>query len=430
MKKTLLSILALAIAFITFQSHADDAVWERVLNHPATLKVFKTSDGTLLMSDFPDDPDVPNNGGIYYSTDKGVTWTKTKVRGYNFDTFVEGGGYVFATATGCRIGRSADNGKTWEILSYRSVIEPISDPKGIDYDVSYGMNYIGNRLYVSSFNTGAVLYSEDFGDTWNLTDYESLMINVGGQLTSDYCYNIVDFNGTPIFCGMYALHYYDADNDKWTSFRSSNFLGVIAKKDSVYYCARAMDHQNLPFIETTTDFSTWDSIPPTPFTYNRNIRCMNVDSLGGIFVGMPLTGVAFTPDKGESWYMFDNDPGKYPCAITFDNEYVYVAVYDFVGGSKSTGIWRMKLDSLKNMYESGINAIINDGISGYTFDGNTLRVDNGGDASLTISDMAGRSQKLTLSEGAVSLDGLAPGVYVFVARTASGVVTGKITKTN
>ena len=78
------------------------AEWEQVLSLPCTYAHFITSEGIHLASDLRED----QKGGISYSEDNGKTWVKADVKDYWFSNFYEADGYLFATGSAGRIGRS------------------------------------------------------------------------------------------------------------------------------------------------------------------------------------------------------------------------------------------------------------------------------------------------------------------------------------
>ena len=83
-----------------------------------------SSEGNLLLADLTYD----ETSGIYLSTDGGENWTKTNAAGYSYNLFVENDEYIFAAGMGCKVARSDDGGKTWEVLSYaRNVVDLIGE---------------------------------------------------------------------------------------------------------------------------------------------------------------------------------------------------------------------------------------------------------------------------------------------------------------
>lgn len=85
----IMTVTALAASFATPAS----AEWEQINKLPESASHFITSEGVFLMSDLRQDT---MDGGIYYSEDKGQTWTKSDVRDYNYNCFLELNGYIFA----------------------------------------------------------------------------------------------------------------------------------------------------------------------------------------------------------------------------------------------------------------------------------------------------------------------------------------------
>ncbi len=140
------------------------ADWEIVHPLPSTYAHFITSEGLHLMSNYLN----TRNGGIYYSEDNGLSWTKSDVRDYWYSNFYEVDGYIFALGAGCRIGRSEDGGRTWDLLNYSTAVKDYVPEKALDGTVCYAITSLDGVLYIGDFSGGGVLRSEDFGETWEM----------------------------------------------------------------------------------------------------------------------------------------------------------------------------------------------------------------------------------------------------------------------
>ena len=65
---------------------------------------------------------------------------------------------------------------------------------------TYSMVKAGDKLYIADFAGGGVLMSSDNGETWELTDRESLFINVRDVgMMIDSFYNLEFFKGTCLY---------------------------------------------------------------------------------------------------------------------------------------------------------------------------------------------------------------------------------------
>ncbi|MBD5356383.1 MAG: exo-alpha-sialidase [Bacteroides sp.] len=202
--KTIIGLSTAAVAMV--MSSPLRADWEQVHSLPNTYAHFITSEGVNLMSDYRDNRD----GGIYYSEDGGATWTKSEVRDYWFSNFYEADGYIFAIGSGCRIGRSEDGGRTWDLLNYSKAIEDWVPNKVLDATVCYAITVLDGVLYAGDFSGGGVICSNDYGETWEMTDRDSLYIYFTGESEPqmDSFYHLEAFKGMVYAFGLYSVHAY------------------------------------------------------------------------------------------------------------------------------------------------------------------------------------------------------------------------------
>jgi hypothetical protein len=166
---------------------------------------------------------------------------------------------------------------------------------------------------------------------------------------------------------------------------------------------------------------------------DNNIRAMySFDN--HLIVGLQMGGIYYTPDLGETWsdisegipyYVSPND-GTYvyeiPIAITGDDEYIYMAIYDepWSEGTLS-GIYRYKKSNLP----AAINSTINDSNNIY-YDNNYLYIN--ATANVAIYNING---SLVLSQDnctEVSTHNLQRGVYIYRATMGNKTVSGKFIK--
>ena len=119
------------------------AKWEKVHDLTATYACHVTKSGNILLSDYQY---MDYSGGIYISEDQGATWTKTNVQDFCYSQFIEAEGYVFAGGDGCVIARSADEGKTWEVMNFGYAYADFLSEDEIRYNPCYAMAYHKGRL--------------------------------------------------------------------------------------------------------------------------------------------------------------------------------------------------------------------------------------------------------------------------------------------
>jgi|GEM_PF-173450 len=323
--------------------------------------------GTFMASDFRDDL----KGGIYYSDDKGATWTKTKVADHNYGKFYDTDQYTFALGYGGRIARSDDGGHSWELLNYRRAIQNIVALEDMDYTSAYDMVQVGKRIYVADY-AGGVIYSEDYGESWTHTADEIFLETVEGkqgvETIHNVLYGICEFKGHIFAMGLYCVYEYDEAKDSWKVVRDdSNLMAIHCEHNGKLYCGRAMpnDGYRNRFLECTADGLEW-APSGRPDSEDNNVRAMG--SNGKLLVvGLQSTGILYTGDDTETWYEMDIDglPLRFPSnaslkdqkltplSIEFDDTYVYVA---FFGDDPKTeaGVWRYPLAEL---YATGILSV-------------------------------------------------------------------------
>lgn len=334
--------------------------WEKIYALPSCYAFhIDKKTGNFMASDFRDDL----QGGIYYSEDKGATWTKTKVQDHNFGKFYETDAYTFALGYGGRIARSDDGGKTWELMSYRRAIQDIVSAEDMDYTAAYDMLQMGNRIYLCDY-AGGVIYSEDYGESWKHTADDIFLETVEGKQGTETIHNVLygmaEQNGHIFAMGLYCVYEYDAAKDTWKIVRTdSNLMAIHCTHKGTLYCGRAMpnDGYRNPFLELTEDGENW-TICPHPDSEDNNVRALGSNN-ALLVVGLQSTGMLYTDDDCETWYDLETSglplryPGKTnladqkltPLSIEFDQDYVYVA---FFGDDPKTepGIWRYPLKDI------------------------------------------------------------------------------------
>ena len=419
------------------------AAWEKVFAHPTTQAHFITSQGNFLLSDFDDNRD----GGIFISEDKGATWTKTDVKDFNYHKFYEADGYVYALGYSARIARSSDGGRTWDVLNYTNALKDVVNGKDIEALVAYGIVKVDDRLYISDFAGGGVLYSTDNGESWQLTDRQSLLINLQGQgEMMDSFYNLVDFNGHIYAFGALSVHRYDAGSDSWELLDlNSNFMSVSTIFDGRLVCGRAVTDMNpeTDYLVWTADGYEWHGInapePLNEFGISRNVRAIhsddkyiyttgpdgvaeNPDPSGAPYVNAPE--FFFTSDFGETW---SNSAGlpvlTYPLTVTSDDDYIYVALYSPFPTNADSGLWRISKDELT----SGVDSVKADGNMSVSFSGSEMVLPETA-LRVSIYTLDGRLVESADHVTRVSLGSLGRGVYLYEVAFADANVTGKFIK--
>ena len=423
-------VLALASIF-SFTVVAQQ--WEQIQVLPATQNVFVAPNGNLISSDFQFD----YSGGIYYSTDKGTTWTKADVQDFAYSVMIQAGEYIIASGESCNIARSKDNGVTWEVLNYGYMFTDFIGEDVIEYDVTYAIAYFKEKLFVADFGGGGVLYSEDFGETWTMTDRESLKYVLGssravakGDGTAIDCfYNLAENNNELLLFGMYFIYRLNETDYTWELLRSdSNFMGVSTTVDDKLICGRAIMNYNAktPFLEYTTNAGrSWDSINHADTTtYDTNVRALHSDAKG-LYCAMQSGSIYYTLDMGLNWHnISDGLPAGCPILIlTSDDEYLYAAVYsEPYKETNFSGVYRLSKEQLP---VASVNTTLNDAFKVYVTD-NTLYLASV--ANITIYDTCGKVVATANNCIALDINNLPQGVYIYEVTGTNSYTTGKFVK--
>lgn len=329
------------------------ANWEQVRSLPNTYAHFITSEGVQLMSDYRRDRD----GGIYYSEDNGINWTKSEVRDYCYSNFYEADGYVFALGSGCRIGRSEDGGRTWDLLNYSKAVEDWLPKAALDETVCYGLTVLDGVLYAGDFSGGGVICSNDYGETWEMTDRESLYIHFSGD-SEDYMdnfYHLEAYKGKVYAFGLYSVHAYVPEEKKWLTLPiNSNCLASVTVMGETMICGRAMTNFDMEAdYLLACDGEHWTALP-RPDTDDNNVRALGNDGkyIYSIHNGGPMY---YTDNMGETWNVTDPFPEfLFPLTFAHDADYVYTAVYSPIDTEEKSGLWRFPKSELKT---SGVKTI-------------------------------------------------------------------------
>lgn len=339
--RTIVMTIALCYALPSFAQHNP---WELIYEHTATNAFYITENGNMLLADLLFD----YTGGIFISTDNGGSWEKCDIEDNNYNIFIEHNGYVFAAGSGSYIARSANDGVTWEMISYASAVEDALGDN-LPYTLCYTMTVHEGKLFVGDFGGGGIVYSEDNGETWHATDIEPLSYELDGKPCVENIYNMVSYNGDLYAFGVYMIFKYIPEANSWELIREdSNFMAISTFYNGMMCTARSVmnDNEQIPFIETLDENGVWGQLP-RPETIDNNIRAMHADGKD-LLVGMAMSGLYYTDDAGETWYTLNDGipyaSGTYftPMFFQSDDDYIYLAAYepDFATTNYS-GVYRL-----------------------------------------------------------------------------------------
>lgn len=450
MKKTYSGKLKIAgliclFSLISFEIHAQ---WKLLKDLPATYAVFITKSGNMLMSDFlmNIDPQTgvllrPGNGGIYLSKNKGDTWNKLDVPDYSYNKFYEFGKYVYAAGSAGRIARSADSGETWEMLNYTLPLQGEVDNTAIEMTSCYAMEYHNGKLFIGDYNGGGVLYSEDMGETWSLTNRSSLKVETPSGVVVENIYNLVSFNGKLYAFGVYYIFEYVDEYNLWMIKRSdSNFMcQATIFKDKLYAGRSVMNQgEQSAFLERTADGETWEWVPRPEGQRDNNVRVINHDE-NNLYVGLQTKGMYYTDNEGETWAEISEGLPPYaedfteeyisPLQIAVDDEYIYVAMFEeeFYADRKASGVYRFAKKDLPPT-PSAIRNLSTDADFQVIAGDSYLQIKGNMEFTISVFDMYGKQVHANVQDGKIDIQNLASGVYVYELATKDGKAVGKFLK--
>jgi hypothetical protein len=263
------------------------------------LKRFIASSGTLIPANNgfsgQDINYLTSNNNVLFasvefasfrSTDAGQTWQNMFIPAQSVNSMVFKGDTVFCIA-GDHIGKSFDNGITWDTLSPPSNI--------YNGDFVYSVEMHNNRLF---FSGEGIFFSDDFGQSWNnLPDLPFV--------PSNPCYTNLDTVGrlkvfeNELFCispdGF--VFKFNTVLQSWqylTCFWSTGAYtnnGLYSVDSALFICGMAFKY-------SYDQGQTW--ITPTANGLNRPPS--SIVSVNGLWVCNDfLDGVFMSNDQGENW---------------------------------------------------------------------------------------------------------------------------------
>lgn len=463
-KKTLRTLFLLLLLTAFSVSNMGYAQWIQVKELESAYSALVTPGGALLLSDFRPD----KQGGIYRSEDQGSTWTKTCSEDHRYSQFLQMDGYIFASGEGTYIARSADDGKTWEVLSYADAVK---DALGdyTSYAVCYAMAVHNGKLFAGDFSGGGIVYSEDYGNTWKTTDLASLQYtysdsdyallgtapqiprqcnvaplakgDTGGKsdLVTENIYQLASFNGHLYACGIYFVFELDESTLKWNVIRDdSNFMAVSTTFNDRLLMARSVmnDTFSVPFILTLDKSGAWGEVPRPEGLRDNNIRSLSSDDKN-IYAGLQLGGIYYTPNEGIQWFNISegipeqtnsaNGSSYYlsPLALRPADDCIYCVIYN-TPGSEGSGLYKFDRSSLPTT-EGIVPVGGSEPRLSLSADGNSLALSGSQQpAHVEVWNANGRKvADRVIAPGETVATG-APGAYVFRILSGSQQTTGKV----
>lgn len=229
-------------------------------------------------------------GGIYRSTDNGVSWSSISnpTADHLYDVVYINGVFI-ACGTNGRIIRSTDNGASWSIPT-----------------TAYSNNFHSICATPSKIaivgNSTQVVISEDNGVSWYSYTINTSLGNAYDIVKSKKYFWVIDYNG---------YVYKSVDLVTWVLDNAglSGHLENISSDEDGNLVIQATDGTNSFIFYKTEEGSTWGK-SGCLFKYIRGYQGNDLKFFEGQFVlclreasGTSFTGVFISPDKGRSWFL-------------------------------------------------------------------------------------------------------------------------------
>lgn len=284
---------------------------------------------------------------IFYSNDKGETWSKLKIP---FDSippyfallskgdtvFLNGAYYNNGTPM---IARSYDNGINWELVTL-----PGSVPTTLFVHYSYSEpliwqeNVLITRFFDETDNKHSFAISTDFGASWKMFDYADPVssINVREMVYIDNKVYAIEYQG--------IIRVSSDLGDTWTKiFDLKNLDPLISDLDRLYKFGNTYymtsSHNNILYSEdqfATVNLIKANGLPVNANGFTQPIAFMAHigDSLFGITKTMKE--ILLSTDKGQNWTPYHNNldvSWVSPTDVCVFEQQLYI-------GSQFAGVWR------------------------------------------------------------------------------------------
>lgn len=331
MKTKTLLFLLISLAFLN--PSILTAQWEPTGFTQSTWVLCQAENGNLIAAN-----DIyPDLGGIYLSQDEGISWEQTNAIPYSYTAQVVKDSSIYLGGVGCNVAISHNNGEAWSNVNFSALFPGVTEN-----DPIYALEFHNGRIYAAVLNFG-IVYSEDDGATWNLTDQESLWDVDNPEDGGQWCYNLRSYNGNLYNMGAYGIWVYNEIEDLWSQVDDMWYAGSSLVVDDVFYVV--YNAMGIPAgIRYTTDFQNWD-VMPIPDGSDTTIRFMEYYE-GAFFIGHVNDAIFYTVDQGENWIEYrENFPAfepvpdvvfyGTPMSLVFNGDMMYCGVFspfEGVGG--------------------------------------------------------------------------------------------------
>lgn len=426
--KTKITLFGL-VALLCLNASIVMAQWEPTAYTQSVWVLCQAQNGNLIAAD-----DIyPDMGGIYLSQNAGETWTKTNANDFAYTAHLVKDESIYMGGVDCNVAISHNNGETWLNVNFRGLFSGVSE----DWPI-YAMEYHNGRIYASVLNFG-IVYSDDEGISWQLTDVESLLDEDDPENGGQWCYNLRSYKGKLYNVGAFGIWEYNEDADLWSNVDEAWYGGSTCIADDVFYVI--YNAYGVPDgIRYTTDFQEWE-VMKIPDGISTSIRIMEYHK-GAFFLGHVSEAIFYTMDKGETWVEYrENFPGfspvpgihfyGTPMGLTFAGNNMFCGVFspdEGVGGvykapvpDEVTNVTEMPANFQSLVYPNPANDFV------------LLQFPKGQENQgvLTITDLMGRVKYyITIPDGGgnellVPTKDWASGLYLYTITTGESKASGK-----
>lgn len=225
------------------------------------------------------------DNGVFRSSDSGLTWQSFSkgIEQKFVKTFYIANGYLFAGTVGSGLYKSSDLGLTW------------TDANGnaLSSSIIHAITFAAPHLVVVADNL--VFYSDDNGDSW-LYEYTSPFILTGIPSFFTTADSVILVAGRGIYRSFDG-------GVNWGNFipvipakQQANIMGLISTADKIIAGSRKGIFYSSDFGET------WKSLPSVGLRDGSWFDHYFYASGNNLLLAFDEIGVAYSADKGRSWY--------------------------------------------------------------------------------------------------------------------------------
>jgi len=259
---------------------------------------------------------VWDGGGIFRSTDQGLTWQETSSsRDKVSEIVINNAGTVFVALSNGEVHRSLDNGASWSV----STTGRVDYLGSLAYDPDLNVLYAARREYFSR--------SSDGGDSWELVSVDFPFVQVRSLAAVP--------GGGPLFVGTVADKVFRSDNggvtwDLFDSGMTANSVNdfLVVPEGDIYAASYGGG-----IYRTAWGGTTWTQLK----TGLDDDFCMAIgrDPAGSLWTGTLSSGTYVSHDGGLNWA-----PARMGIELREVSDFLFLGGDEFLAGSVGGGIFR------------------------------------------------------------------------------------------